>query len=78
MLGFMHCVDARFGWWDNREAAFVKSQAYADSALELDPTSAYAHLVLGFLGWPEERFDEAVSHARKAVQLAPGAADIVE
>ena len=48
-----------------------------DRALELDPTSAYAHLVLGFLGWPEERFDEAVSHARKAVQLAPGAADIL-
>ncbi|MGC2471669.1 MAG: hypothetical protein WA439_17620, partial [Pseudolabrys sp.] len=32
---------------------------------------------LGFLCWPEERFDEAVSHARKAVQLAPGAADIL-
>ena len=77
MLGFIHFVNARFGWSDNREAEFVKSQAYADRALELDPTSAYAHLVLGFLGWPEERFDEAVSHARKAVQLAPGAADIL-
>jgi adenylate cyclase len=77
MLGFIHFVNARFGWSDNREAAFIKSQAYADRALELDPTSAYAHLVLGFLCWPEERFDEAVSHARKAVQLAPGAADIL-
>ena len=43
-------VKARFGWSDNREAEFIKSQAYADRALELDPTSAYAHLVLGFLG----------------------------
>ena len=77
MLGFIHFVKARFGWSDNREAEFIKSQAYADRALELDPTSAYAHLVLGFLCWPEERFDEAVSHARKAVQLAPGAADIL-
>lgn len=49
MLGFIHFVNARFGWSDNREAAFIKSQAYADRALELDPTSAYAHLVLGFL-----------------------------
>ena len=37
MLGFMHCLDARFGWWDDRETAIAKATAYADRALEIDP-----------------------------------------
>jgi adenylate cyclase len=39
MLGFMHCLDARFGWWDDRETAIIKARAYTDEALELDPTT---------------------------------------
>src|SRR6476660_9446445 len=39
MLGFIHCLDARFGWWDDREAAIVKAHSYADRALELDPNN---------------------------------------
>jgi len=77
MLGFTRFVNARFGWSDDREAEFMASRTYADRALELDPNNAYAHLVVGYLCWPEKRFDEAVSHARKAVQLAPGAADLL-
>ena len=34
MLGFMHCLDARFGWWENRETAIAKARGYADKALE--------------------------------------------
>ena len=26
MLGFMHCLDARFGWWDDRETAIEKAR----------------------------------------------------
>ena len=26
MLGFMHCLDARFGWWDDRETAIGKAR----------------------------------------------------
>jgi adenylate cyclase len=77
MLGFTRFVNARFGWSDDREAEFMASRTYADRALELDPNNAYAHLVVGYLCWPEKRFDEAASHARKAVQLAPGAADLL-
>ncbi|HTK86169.1 MAG TPA: adenylate/guanylate cyclase domain-containing protein, partial [Nitrospiraceae bacterium] len=32
-LGFLHCLDARFGWWDDRETATDKARAYADRAL---------------------------------------------
>ena len=77
MLGFIHFVNARFGWGSDRDSELAKTKAYADRALELDPNNADAHLVVGFLCWPQERYDEAVSHARRAVQLAPGAADIL-
>jgi adenylate cyclase len=76
MLGFIHCLDARFGWWDDREAAIVKARSYADRALELDPNNADGHIALGVLCLLKERYEEAVSHTRKAVQLAPGSADI--
>ena len=49
MLGFIHCLDARFGWWDDRETAIVKARSYADRALELDPNNADGHLALGLL-----------------------------
>ena len=43
MLGFMHCLDARFGWWDDRETAIEKATAYADRALEIDLGNADAY-----------------------------------
>ena len=78
MLGFIHCLDARFGWWDDREMAIIKARAYADRALQLDPNNADGHIALGLLCWLREQYDEAVLNARKAVQLAPGSADVAE
>jgi adenylate cyclase len=75
MLGLLHYVDARFGWWDAREAALCKARSYADKALELDPESAVACTTSSLVLLLEGRFDEAVAHARKAVELAPGSAD---
>ena len=78
MLGFIHCLDARFGWWDDRETAIIKARAYADRALQLDPNNADGHIALGLLCWLRGQYDEAVFNARKAVQLAPGSADVAE
>jgi adenylate cyclase len=39
MLGFMHCLDARFSWWDDRETALGKARTYTDKALELELTT---------------------------------------
>jgi adenylate cyclase len=77
MLGFLHCVDVRFGWWDDRETAVGKTRAYVERALEIDPNNADAYVTLGCLSMFHERFDDAVAQARKAVDLAPGSADIV-
>jgi adenylate cyclase len=75
MLGFLCYADARFGWWDDRETALKKGQAYVDRALAIDPNNADAHMVLGLLLMLQMRHAEAVAHARKSVELAPGSAD---
>ncbi len=76
MVGYMHNMDARFGWWDDRETAIGKARACADRALELDPGNADAHIVSGLVFLMRRRFDEAVAAARRAVELAPGSCDV--
>jgi len=78
MLGFMHCLDARFGWWDDRETAIEKATAYADRALEIDLGNADAYTTSSLILLMQRRYDEAVADARKVVQLAPGSADAAE
>ncbi len=78
MLGFTHCLDARFGWKDSFEVAHAKARGYAEKALELDPSNADAHITSGMVLLMEGRHDEAVADARRAVQLAPGSADVAQ
>ena len=74
MLGFIHCVDARFGWWDDHETAMDKARAYTAKALEIDPDNAEAYTASSLILLMQRRYDEAVADARKAIQLAPGSA----
>ena len=78
MLRFMHCLDARFGWWEDRETAIAKARGYADKALEIDPANADAYTTSSLILLMQRDYDVAVAHARKAVQLAPGSADAAE
>jgi adenylate cyclase len=78
LLGFTHCLDARFGWKDTFEIAMAKARRYAERALELDPANADAHITSGLVLLMDGRHDEAVAQVRKAVQLAPGSADVAQ
>jgi adenylate cyclase len=75
MVGFKHFSDARFGWWDDRQTALAKASSFANRALALDPQNVYAHITSSFVTLMEGHYDDAVLHARTAVQLAPGSAD---
>ena len=78
LLGFIHCLDARFGWKDTFETAKVKARRYAERALELDPGNADAHITSGMVLLMEDQHDEAVVEARQAIRLAAGSADVAQ
>ena len=78
MLGLVLCLGARFGWWGDCEAALVDARSYADKALKNDPSNADAHVASGVLFWVLKQYDQAVADARKAIQLAPGSADVAD
>ena len=76
MLAWMHCLDARFGWRDDRATALEKARVHVEHALALDPDNPDAHMTLGGVMWIERRFDEAVAEVRVGLALAPGSADL--
>jgi adenylate cyclase len=76
MVGFIHYIDARFGWWDNRLTALDKALSYAKQALDLDPDNPDANTTAAFACLLQERFDEAADRARRAARMAPGSADV--
>jgi adenylate cyclase len=68
-------MNARFGWWDDRETAVRKARAYADRALELDPDNPDACTTASLVLLRQDRYEEAANYARRAVKLAPGSAE---
>ena len=75
-LAFIHASDARFGWWDGREIALQKGEAYVERALAIDRENPDVHTSLSLLLLYRRRYDEAVAEARKAVDLGSGSADV--
>ena len=78
LIAFCHLLDSRFGWWSSHEDALAKARAFTDRALALDPDNADANTCLGFVHLWAEAFDAAERAARRAVELAPGSADVAD
>ncbi|HSF94847.1 MAG TPA: adenylate cyclase, partial [Thermohalobaculum sp.] len=76
-VGFMHYVDARFGWRGSREARLNKAIEFTDRAMELDPENADANISTAFTRLWSRKFEEAAALARRATELAPGSAEVV-
>jgi adenylate cyclase len=77
LLGFVHFADARFGWWDDRETALRKAEAYVERALAIDPENPDAHRAVAGILLIRSRFAEAAAAARKAVELGPNLPDVL-
>ena len=77
MMGYMHYMDVRFGWWDEKQTALEKARTHATRALELDPDNPDGHTASSLTLLLEGYYDEAAGHARRAARLAPGSADAV-
>jgi adenylate cyclase len=76
ILGFVHVQDARFRWWDDRPTALTKAAGYVARALALDPQNADAHGFSSLIHLIRRQFAEAEALMRKALELAPGSADM--
>jgi adenylate cyclase len=75
MIGFMHCADARFGWWQDRASAMAEARRFTELTFAVDPDHPDAHVTSGYLGMMEGDWPRAIHHVRKAVESAPGSAD---
>jgi adenylate cyclase len=74
MVGFIHYLDARFGWWDDRLTAQEKARTFADRAINLDSDNADANVTSSLSMLQRGLFDEAAALARHSARLAPGSA----
>jgi adenylate cyclase len=72
----LYYLDARFGFWNERETAIGKGTAHVEQALSIDATCSDAHIVQGLLLLLEHRHAEAVEATRRAVELGPQSADV--
>ncbi len=75
MLGLLHYLDARFGFWDDRATALRKGGAHVERALSLDPENSDAHMTRSLLLLLQRRHQEAVLAARNAIRCGPSSAD---
>lgn len=70
-MGYVHSQFVNMGL--EAESNIVKAEEYAEKALQLDPESSEAHLVIGFLtqilGGNERK---TIKHLRQALSLNPG------
>jgi adenylate cyclase len=75
MLGLLNYLDARFGFWNSKEAAIQEGNERVDRALSLDPKHPDAHMTRSLLLLLQRRHAQAVAAARESLQYGPNAAD---
>jgi adenylate cyclase len=75
-LGMVYFGAARYQWWGERDSELARAEAYAATALSIDPGNGDAHLVKALVMLMRGQHEEAVILAQRAIDLAPGSADI--
>lgn len=76
-IGWYHFNDYRFGWSADPNRSFKLAEKAANKALVIDSTVAGVHGLLGALSLYRAEYEEAISHYRKAVELAPSNAIMI-
>ena len=49
----------------------ARATPHVEQAMALDPTLAEAHAATGYLSWTQEKFEDAMTNVRHAVQIKP-------
>jgi adenylate cyclase len=76
-LGWYHFNEYRFGWSRDPNESFTLAEEAADTAFNLDDKVSGVNGLLGALSLYRGDYEAAISHYRKAVELAPSNAIMV-
>ena len=71
LYAFNTVDQARFGWTEDRDAAFATALDMARRALAIDPLFAEAYSAIGYAQTFQGRHDEAVEAVERSVELGP-------
>jgi adenylate cyclase len=74
-LGWTYFLEAQFGWTEEPGYAIERAWQLSRRALEIDPTQARTHSLLGGLYLLAGKLDEAVAAGERAIALDPNSAD---
>ena len=74
-LGFTHFVAATSGWTEFRAQELERAEELAKKALTLDPASTRGYRLLSFVSLARKRFDLALVHIERALEINPSDAD---
>jgi len=74
-LGTVHWLDAWMGWTASRQRSLECAELGANHALQIDAELAEAHATLGLVRLLQERHDDAVAAAERALVLSPGSSE---
>ena len=75
-LGWVHWLEGRLGWSDDREISIAKAHKYANQALALGPQNPEAHGILGVVHMIKGRHSEAIAQLEIALDLSPSHANL--
>jgi len=74
-LGFAHFKAATSGWSEFRAQELERAEELAKKTLTLDATSTHGYRLLSFVSLARKRFDLALVHIDRALEINPSDAD---
>jgi len=74
-LAWTYVFDVGYGWTKSRAKSLEKASEYAEKALALDDSQAYAYAALSAVHVQKGELNEAVALREKAVDLVPNSAN---
>jgi TolB-like protein/DNA-binding winged helix-turn-helix (wHTH) protein/Flp pilus assembly protein TadD len=76
-LALTNWAEAKWGWTNSKTKALQSAKVLAERTIELDPDEPLGHQALGTILFEQGRPDEAITHRRTAMELAPNDISVV-
>lgn len=74
-VAFTYSIEPPFGWTDDPEESVRLAIEYAETANALDDSIVQVHFALSNIYVRQQRYEEAIAHANRSVEIDPNYAD---